>query len=371
MLGKRTLEDPAFTMTNTNITGWPSDAHNSVSIMTDGAGYLHTVINHHNSNLEYYRSSSPGSLSLVKHGMVGSLENSVTYAEFYRLPSGDLLFVYRNGSSGNGDMVLSKYTTAAQSWSRIHDRLVYGNNQQSPYWQMYLDTKGTLHLSWVFRRSSDVASNHDMYYAYSQDQGQTWRKKSNGSLYSMPITPSNAEKIWDISENNNLMNQTSMSADQNGNPYIAAYWGRPVTDYQVIYHNGEKWQASKVSNRKSADFILGGGGTILAPIARPLLVTKYDESTGKIKAFFIFRDTERGSKVSMYTTDDISSGAPWKVRDLTNFPVYAWEPSHDTELWKNKGQLHIFVQYADQVINEGLSAHEPMPVYCLEVILEM
>jgi hypothetical protein len=378
IIGKRTLDQNEFTLTDTGITGWPSDAHNSICIMTDGDGYVHMVLGHHNSALAYYKSNAPLSTSFSAVTMLAgaTYQNSVTYPEFYRLPSGDLLFVYRNGGSGDGYMVLNRYSTSAKTWSRVHDRLVYGTSggvTQSPYWQMYLDAGGTLHLSWVFRRSSDVATNHDMYYAYSEDQGQTWKKKSDGLSYSMPITPNTAEKVWTIPENSSLMNQTSMTADQAGNPYIATYWKDSApgskTQYYVIYHDGSNWNARQVSNR-THDFTLGGGGTLFVPIARPRLAAKYDAASGKTKAYYIFRDTEeRDGKVSMYSTADIESGV-WTVEDLTDFSVYAWEPSHDTELWKDQGKLHIFVQFADQASNEGLTNHEPMMVYCLEAEVE-
>jgi hypothetical protein len=376
IIGKRTLDQKEFTLTDTGISGWPTDAHNSICIMTDGEGYVHMVLGHHNSALSYYKSAAPLSTSFTAVTMLqnATYQNSVTYPEFYRLPSGDLLFVYRNGGSGDGYMVLNRYSTAAKTWARVHDRLVYGNDAsgtQSPYWQMYLDGNGTLHLSWVFRRTSDAATNHDMYYAYSEDQGDTWKKKSNGSTYSLPITPGTAEKVWTIPENSSLMNQTSMTADQAGNPYIATYWKESggKTQYRVIYHDGTAWNARQVSNR-THDFTLGGGGTLFVPIARPRLVAKYDAASGKTKAYYIFRDTEeRDGKVSMYSTSDIESGI-WTVEDLTDFSVYAWEPSHDTELWKNQGKLHIFVQFADQASGEGLTDHEPMMVYCLEADVE-
>ena len=231
---------------------------------------------------------------------------------------------------------------------------------------MYLDTKGTLHLSWVLRRTGDASTNSHMYYAYSSDQGQTWRRKSNGSVITLPITLSNAEKVWDIPENSNLINTTSMTADQDGNPYIATYWGNPVMNYRVIYHDGTQWHARVVSDR-TTEFNLGGSGTLMIPLARPRLVAKYDEETGTTKAFFIFRDAERDFKASMYSTDDISSNDVWNVRDLTDFSVYAWEPTHDTELWKNRGRLHVFIQFNDQVSGDRPSEQEPMMVYCMEI----
>jgi len=253
---------------------------------------------------------------------------------------------------------------------------------------MYVDEKGTIHLAWTFRESSDASSNANLYYAYSEDEGVNWRRKSDGSLYTLPITPnttgnSASEIVWNIPQGSNLMNQCNMTADADGNPYILTYFGNPTIQYRVIYNTGSGWQMSQVSNRTTIDDsgghpFLSGGGTISMPIARPRMVTRRNESTGKTEAFFIFRDTERGSKVSMYTTRDISANT-WTVRDLTDFGVNQWEPSHDTELWKTQGKLDIFVQYNDGPGAGGLSdggnldtgaGMATSQVYCLEAGLD-
>ncbi len=50
-------------------------------------------------------SVKPGSLELSsKMPMTGKNEGRLTYPEFYRLPNGNLLFLYRDGSSGNGNL---------------------------------------------------------------------------------------------------------------------------------------------------------------------------------------------------------------------------------------------------------------------------
>ncbi|WP_418606433.1 BNR-4 repeat-containing protein [Georgenia sp. SUBG003] len=86
------------------------DAHNSISIAVDGDGYLHVAWSHHNSPLRYARSVAPGSLELGRERSMISpydQESVVTYPEFFRLPDGDLFFLYRDGASGNGNVVLS------------------------------------------------------------------------------------------------------------------------------------------------------------------------------------------------------------------------------------------------------------------------
>ena len=98
----------------------------------------------------------------------------------------------------------------------------------------------------------------------------------------------------------------------------------------------------------------------MIPIARPRIAVDGN------KAYFVFRDAERGSKVSMAYTDDLRHGE-WKVKDLTGFPVEAWEPSLDTELWKQQKRLHLFVQTTYQGDGEKTVDKAPTPVYVLEV----
>ena len=117
-----------------------------------------------------------------------------------------------------------------------------------------------------------------------------------------------------------------MSTDAGGHPYIATYWRNPDSDvpqYRIVWHDGVNWHNRQVSERKTP-FSLKGGGTKMIPMSRPRMVVDNGE------VYYLFRDQERGSKVSMYYTKDIQFGE-WHVKDLTDFAVNAWEPSHDME----------------------------------------
>lgn len=98
----------------------------------------------------------------------------------------------------------------------------------------------------------------------------------------------------------------------------------------------------------------------MIPIARPRLVTD------KGRVYYLFRDEERGSRVSMAYTADVKGG-DWQVTDLTDFTVGAWEPNHDAELWKNRKKLHLFVQNTRQGDGERTVEFEPQTVYVLEI----
>lgn len=362
VLGSRDLEDDEWTLHRTQYKGNVKDAHNVISLMVDGDGYLHVSFDHHGHPLNYCRSVAPYSLILGdKEPMTGVDEKDVTYPEFYRLANGDLLFAYRSGASGRGNLVLNRYSLATRQWERVQDVLIDGENKRNAYWQLYVDAQGTIHLSWVWRETWLVETNHDLCYARSSDGGKTWCKTS-GEEYALPIRLDNAEYACRIPQNSELINQTSMSADAEGNPYIATYWrdqNSEIPQYRLVWYDGKQWRNQQVSNRITP-FSLKGGGTKMIPISRPRMVVDGKE------AYYIFRDVERGSKVSMYYTHDLHEGK-WEVKDLTDFDVDAWEPSHDSELWKTERKLHLFVQNTRQGDGEKQIETEAQTVFVLEV----
>ena len=158
------------------------------------------------------------------------------------------------------------------------------------------------------------------------------------------------------------MNQTSMTADASGHPYIASYWTSDDTgipQYRLIWHDGRKWNQNTVG-QLSQPFSLAGGGTKKVPIARPqLAVTKEG-------VYYFFRAEEFGSKVSAFHTGKLSSGK-WELLELTDFPVGEWEPSLDTEALRRESKITLFVQNAQQGDGERLSGCSPQPVYVMDV----
>src|SRR3989337_2571031 len=163
-------------------------------------GYLHLAWDHHNNALRYCKSVEPGSLEMTeKIPMTGKEENSVSYPEFYKMPGGDLLFFYRDGGSGRGNLVINKYSTAMKQWTQLHSNLIDGEGKRNAYWQACTDSKGIIHISWVWRESPDVSSNHDMCYARSTDGGVTW-EESTVEKYQLPVPASTADYALHISQ---------------------------------------------------------------------------------------------------------------------------------------------------------------------------
>ena len=362
MVGKRCLGSEKWELARTGFKGNVKDAHNVISIGVDGDGYLHIAFDHHGHPLRYARSVAPGSLVFGEpEGMVYDDEQNVTYPEFYRLSNGDMLFIYRSGASGRGNMVINRYDVKSKKWSRVQNSLLDGEEERSPYWQVCVDSNDVIHVSWVWRETWLVETNHDMCYARSEDGGKTW-KKSDGTLYSLPITASNAEYACLIPQNSELINQTSMAADGSSRPYIASYWreeGDSIPQYHLIWNDGTQWHKRVISSR-TTPFSLSGGGTKMIPVSRPQIVVDGDFIG------VLFRDAERGSKVSLMSTAEGPTGN-WTVKDLTAFGVDAWEPTFDVDLWDSRKMLNVFVQHTSQGDGERVVETADTPVYVLDL----
>lgn len=365
VIGKRTTGSKTWRLRQTPYKGNTSDAHNTISIMVDGAGYLHLSWDHHNNPLHYCRSVQPGSLELTdKMPMTSKAETSVSYPEFYKLPDGDLLFFYRNGASGRGNLVMNRYSVRTKQWTQLYDNLIDGEGARSAYWQACVDSRGTIHLSWVWRESPDVSSNHDLCYARSRDGGNTW-EKSTGEAYGLPIRAATAEHACSIPQKSELINQTSMYADAQGHPYIATYWREadsPIPQYHLVFNAGNKWQTQNLGFRKTA-FSLSGAGTKRIPISRPQIIAW--QSGKLLSAALIYRDEERGNRISMALNGDLGQTG-WQLYDLGTASLGSWEPTYDTELWKTKGVLNVFAQNVEQVDAEGKAALPPQMIRVVE-----
>ncbi|MDT0690471.1 BNR repeat-containing protein [Salegentibacter sp. F188] len=363
ILAKRNPGSDEWLLHKTHYKGNTKDAHNAISIAVDGNGFLHVSWDHHDTPLRYAISKEPLGLELSEEiQMTGIAEEKVSYPQFYNLPDGNLIFLYRSGQSGRGSLIANSYNKDTKSWKQLHDNLIDGENERNAYWQASVDSQGTIHLSWVWRETWDVSTNHDICYARSTDGGFTW-EKSSGEKYNLPITAKTAEYAWKVPQGSSLINQTSMTTDASGNPYIASYWNENnSTQFQIVYLKDDNWQKEHTTFRKTL-FTLGGGGTKRIPVSRPeILVNSEGNFT---TAYLLFRDEERGNKVSLaYKKLNADN---WQIKDLTKNAVGEWEPNFDKELYRLKNQLHIFVQKVTQIDGEGIASEPATPVRILEI----
>ncbi|MFT3788368.1 MAG: BNR repeat-containing protein [Tepidisphaeraceae bacterium] len=368
VIGQRTIGESSWKTTRTDLTGNVKDAHNCISMIADGEGYLHLSWDHHGHPLRYARSKTPGSLDFEKMPMTGITETNVTYPQFFKLASGNLIFFYRDGASGRGNLIVNRYDVKTKTWKQLHTNFISGENQRNAYWQTCVGPDGSIHVSWVWRESGDVATNHDLCYAVSRNGGVTWTK-SDGTPYTLPITAKSAEIVSPIPQKHELINQTSMCTDSEGRPVIATYFrpeGTTVPQYFVIRFDGKVWKTTQVGKR-TTPFSLSGGGSKQIPISRPQVLARVnpDKTTS---VHVVYRDvTANSGRAVVASCPSIDAEKPeWKMRELTDFDVKYWEPSLDRVRWDRDGVLDLFVQVCGQGDGETLQDIPPQMVNVLE-----
>jgi hypothetical protein len=101
-----------------------TDGHDVAAFGIDGDGYMHLSWGMHGDAFHYAKTTTSvfGTNAIVfgpDTTMTGR-ENSVTYPQWLRMPNGDLLYLFREGASGNGDTFLNRYYVASQTWSNVH-----------------------------------------------------------------------------------------------------------------------------------------------------------------------------------------------------------------------------------------------------------
>lgn len=378
-LAKRRLGETQWQVRRTGYTTAVQDAHNTVSLVVDGQGYLHVAWGHHNTPLQYAVSRTPGALSLSEpKSMLGQTESSVTYPQFYRTGDGGLLFLYREGGSGNGRLVLNRFDSKARQWQRLQSNLIDGEGERSAYWDMTIDGEGGLHLAWIWRETPDVASNHDLLYAYSPDGGHHWQR-TDGTAYSLPITVDSAELAVKIPQNRNLMNPPTIATDARQRPYISSYWSTAEGErprFSIVYRRDGRWLRAP-GPVAGSDFELKGWGTKRPPISRAALLIEPVETS--VRAHLIYRDDSLGERVVLATlealgepnTEALDAQRPddqWQRHFLTETGVGAWEPSVDPVLWRRKREAHLLLQRVDQIDGNDQSGSN-VPATALKVLV--
>ena len=371
------------------------DAHNSISCMIDGNGFIHVAWSDHNGQLNYVRSKKSCELlfqtelssdDFPSQKMIGDLEDRVTYPEFYYQPSGNLVFLYRSGESGDGLLVVNQYDTSSSAWTRIHNCLISGEGHVSPYWQACVDTLGRLHISWTWRETADVNSNYNICYAVSTDDALKEFCRSDSTRYDLPITEASAEVICPVPQNSMLINQTSMAVDEDNTPYIATFWRTDgIVQYRIL--RGKKSEGNKNMNSgfsevspvsswsvmntgiRTTDFRLDGKGTKRLPCARPSILISGTGDQAVI--LLLIRDEELQDEpiIAAYSASD--SSGKWRILKIAEMNMGEWEPQVDMNAWNRERSLLMYLQYCDYRADKSvLPANANSPAFSCRISFE-
>ena len=231
------------------------DNHKYISLAIDNDGIVHVCANMHASPLVYYKGQNPYSiLDLIKCSMTGISESTCTYPQFI-IESSKLIFHYRNGVSGNGTEIFNEYNYDTKKWERLLDTPLFdGQGQCSAYFVgPTLGLDNLYHITWCWRDNPDCATNHGLYYAYSQDLKHWYN--INNEVKVIPLLPTDKQFIVDdIPAGGGLLNiGFSLGFDNESNPLIGyhKYDENDKTNIFVAYINkkeNKNWIKTKLTD---------------------------------------------------------------------------------------------------------------------------
>ncbi|MCL2744139.1 MAG: BNR repeat-containing protein [Planctomycetaceae bacterium] len=257
-----------FTKLPTKI-GW--DSHNYVTMAVDSGNFLHVSGNMHCVPLIYFRSEKPldaSSLKQIKE-MTGQDEKRCTYPAFINSPQKELLFTYRDGSSGNGKQIWNVYDAASKKWTRLFDTPMFdGQDLMNAYFHgPVLGPDGYYHISYMWRDTPDCSTNHDLSYIRSKDM-RNW-ENSRGEPVKLPITIKTGEIIDKAQPGGGLLNPAQSIGFDTEKRVIISYGRYDENGNWQLYNarlEDVTWKYYQTSDWNYRwDF--KGGGTIVGEIS--------------------------------------------------------------------------------------------------------
>jgi BNR repeat-containing family member len=369
-IGRRTVGSNLWEVFRTTLAPNDiNDGHDVVSFGIDGDGYMHLSWGMHGNSFLYTKSTGPvtGNQSIAfgpATTMTGG-ENNVTYPQFLTLPNGDLLFIFREGTSGAGDTFINRYDHLTQTWTNQQYNagqkpFIKGTGWLPVDYNCYpslpcLDTNGNLFFIWVWRDNPAYQSNHDFSFARSTNGGLTWLRY-DGTPYALPIsavgengdTNTTADRVLTVPMNSSLINQAGMCLDQSGNPVVAAWWapGTPTNNYRrqymIIFRSTNGWAARQVSQRTMDPTNTMFSDSFVRDLGRPVVVTDKDD-----RIIVLYRDNQgsNGLTVAHSLPRAVDPDRlTWTTMDLTIDNLGAYEPVIDVARWNRDNVMHILYQ---------------------------
>lgn len=349
-----------------------NDAHNTISMgISTGDGRIHLSYDHHNDLLNYCYSvqgsanepeKMPWSASSFSEttNIMDRVVPDVTYPRFISKPDGNLLFECRFRLSGYGDSYLREYDSGTQTWSLI-GRYVQGEDV-SPDACAYIngmtyDSFGRLHVTWCWRDDFGGGTNHDFYYAYSEDHGRTWKDSRGDQKASVDVMNPTLDKVTRnalgqtkktymveaIPYNRGYINQETQDVDSRGrihavNSHIPdgqasdANWGSSRTKAR-LHHRFRKEDGTWVKR-----LITVNGNSVNSTRRVHLAIDSYDN------AYVV----ANGYGVLMASPDN--DYATWTLVSTDGRSGYLSEPLVDRPLLRNQGVLSFVYLSTDQKI---------------------
>lgn len=356
-ISKRTLPLGGWS-TPVDLSTWlgtvAANGHLTLAVAVDSDGYVHVTGNNHATALTYARSTAPGSIAgWATAAMTGSNEAQVTYPAFVMADDTTLLFFFRDGTSGNADLMLNRYDLSTQTWSRV-GKIIDGKvSSESAYPNRFaVDRLGRIHVFFCWRGTGNANTNNDLchFMLTEYEAGAPVAARMDGTAQALPVTHANAELVIDTAATGSgLINSHGADVDTENRPHTATWLfdGSGNTQIVHVYYDGNAWQQETVTAfTEAVDMDVS---TLSPSLSRTATVC---DNLGR--TFIIFRcnhDGRRGSVRALNVTPGTAL-SEFKIADLD---LYEWEPAIDSRAASERNEL---VMMLAPCTANGLSADE-------------
>lgn len=256
------------------------DSHNYITMAVDYLERLHVSGNLHVNPLVYFRTREPLEIQSFERvdALVGRKEDRMTYPRFFRGPSNELIYTYRDGSSGSGNQIYNVYDANNDTWERLMDKpLTDGQGKMNAYINVpRIGPDGMYHCVWVWRDTPDCATNHHVSYMRSRDL-RHW-ENVRGEALKLPVTIDSPGTVVDpVPPGRGLINGNALLGfDAENNPVVTyhKYDGHGNSQVYNARWVGDEWGISQSTNWESRWEFSGGGSIEFKVRVRPIRVDK-------------------------------------------------------------------------------------------------
>lgn len=242
-------------------------------------------------DIEFTASRFSATRSFLKFG---ETQSKVTYPRFVVGKDSTLILFWRgDGGSGNANTYLSHYKGDGIWSSRFQfidgktGELNGDNNRCAYFNDIIVDDNARLYASWTWRETSDGTTNHDLMFAYSDDNGVTWINNAGDNVGNKINLNTTGIKVFDIPLNSGLINANGSDVDGEGNFHVIM---RKSGKYIHYYRVGTTWSSRELP--------------VSTTSSRPKVYC--DRKTNTV--YLVFR---AGTSNKIYAA--LSNGAKWDV----------------------------------------------------------
>ncbi|WP_299249368.1 BNR-4 repeat-containing protein [uncultured Aquimarina sp.] len=266
--------------------------HVMPSIAIDKTGYIHITADVHNQDWVYYISNNPESINSFTRYNPGTNQCpdgvEITYPEFFKDINNELYLTYRHQTQYNGDVAgkmggaIARYNVQSKSWTMLggishggDKTMIWANGgankkgfYQKPLIRLFWDNTNRMHLvTTVAVENAPNRTNNgmtDVLYAYSDDEGITWKKANGRTINNLPLTRNNASVVSNRSNQKDIISGARIAAFDRDKPVVAYQIGEGSNKQLYLKTwNGSSWIEVNAPYKSTALYARRNGEVVI------------------------------------------------------------------------------------------------------------